>query len=466
MVNLLNQLKNNGLLWLYFGTLISSDNILTVEDCDRSIELLKQTKKAIPNSEISEEEKKELLQFCDNGIKICEADKNNFLKEKRNMNNIGTISMGVKAPLIKEGDDIVEIVTNSILDATRVNGEVGVYYDLDHNDIIGITESVVARSQGNYVTIDEIADEIKTKYGKYAIIDVIEPIYSRNRFAMILKGIARGAKKVRILMPLVDEVGNVLHNHPFTKMNYDEYYKEICENEDCEVEIYNDIDYLQNEENLNILFCYLHVSNEEALKTFNMNINGSVSHCYSLTDICSDKCEYGLLGSNKATEEKLKLFPRKKDLIINGKLNKGSDRIVEEIKEKILEKTGADVIVTVYGDGCYRDAIFGIWEFADPVSLVSYTDANIIESTPNETKIKYIIDNKFSNLNGAELEEAVKNELNENQKKDLKGNMISQGTTPRMYRDLIASLMDLTTGSGGKGTPLTLIKNYFNNYSN
>lgn len=388
------------------------------------------------------------------------------------MNNIGTQSIGIKAPLIKAGDDIVNIVVNSVLDATRIEPPIGTswlnpenHYDLNDHDIIGITESVIARSQNNYVTINDIACDIKEKYGIDATIDVIEPIYSRNRFAMILKGIARGAKKVRILMPPVDEVGNVIHNHPFTKMNYDEYYREICENENCEVEIhYSPTNYLEHKYDLNLLICSLHHTKEEVLSELTLYINGSIKNCYSLSEICNDTCEYGLLGSNKATEEKLKLFPSKKDIFINGNLTKGSNTIVNEIKENIKEMTDRDVIVVVYGDGCYKDAVSGIWEFADPVSLVSYTDSNIIESTPNEVKIKYIIDNKFSNLNGTKLEDAVKNELIENQKKDLKGNMISQGTTPRMYRDLIASLMDLTTGSGSKGTPICIIHNYFISY--
>lgn len=383
------------------------------------------------------------------------------------MRNIGTQSIGIKAPLIKEGDDIVKIVVETVLNATEIDHPTGESwidkkygYDLNDGDIIGITESVVARSQGNYVTIDEIASDIKEKYGIDATIDIIEPIYSRNRFAMILKGIARGAKKVRILMPPVDEVGNVIHNHPFTKMNYDEYYKEICENENCDVEIYNNPNYLEHKQNLNLLICRLHHTKEEVLNELNLYINGSINNCYSLIDICNSKCEYGLLGSNKATDEKLKLFPRKQDIENMGVVMEGSDTIVKEIKKQILIRTGKDVIVCVYADGCYKDPS-GIWEFADPVSMVSYTDEEIMESTPNEIKVKYFIDNKYGNLSGENLENAIKQEIENNKNKNLIGEMSSQGTTPRKYKDLLASLFDLTSGSGSKCTPIILCQSYF-----
>lgn len=383
------------------------------------------------------------------------------------MRNIGTQSIGIKAPLIKEGDDIVKIVVETVINATEIDHPTGEScidkkygYDLNDGDIIGITESVVARSQGNYVTIDEIASDIKEKYGIDATIDIIEPIYSRNRFAMILKGIARGAKKVRILMPPVDEVGNVIHNHPFTKMNYDEYYKEICENENCDVEIYNNPNYLEHKQNLNLLICSLHHTKEEVLNELNLYINGSINNCYSLIDICNSKCEYGLLGSNKATDEKLKLFPRKQDIENMGVVMEGSDTIVKEIKKQILIRTGKDVIVCVYADGCYKDPS-GIWEFADPVSMVSYTDEEIMESTPNEIKIKYFIDNKYGNLSGENLENAIKQEIENNKNKNLIGEMSSQGTTPRKYKDLLASLFDLTSGSGSKCTPIILCQSYF-----
>lgn len=376
----------------------------------------------------------------------------------------GTESVGLRAPLIKEGDNIVDIVVKCVLEAVHTSDwmDVPIYGQLHDKDIIGITESVVARSQGNYVTIDEIADEIKSKFGEHQTIDLICPIYSRNRFAMILKGIARGCDKLRILMPEVDEVGNVLRNHPFTKMNYDDYYTEICKNENCEIEIYNSPTYLEHKSDLNFLFCQLHVEKEDAYKELGLFINGKVLNCYSLKDIFSDRCEYGLLGSNKATEEKIKLFPSKKDMIVHGHLVLGSDSIVRHIKEKIDEETGHDVIVVVYADGCFKDPVGGIWEFADPVSMVSYTDADIIESTPNEIKLKAYIDEykgNETNLSNYIIETVRKKD------NDLKGKMDSQGTTPRLIRDLVASLMDLTSGSGDKATPIVLVKNYFKNYA-
>lgn len=382
------------------------------------------------------------------------------------MRNIGTKSIGIKAPLIKEGDNIVDIVVNSVLKATENHltyseimlGKDNVTYDLNDKDIIGITESAIARSQGNYATIDDIASDIKEKYGVDATIDVIEPIYSRNRFAMILKGIARGAKKVRILMPTVDEVGNVSKNHPFTKMNYEDYYAEICANENCDVEIYSNPNYLEHKDGLNLLICSLHHTKEEVLSELGLYINGSIKNCYSLKDICNYTCEYGLLGSNKATEEKIKLFPSKANTF-NGHDIIGSDEIVRRIKNRIHEKTGADVIVAVYADGCFKDPVGGIWEFADPVSMASYTDAEIMESTPNELKLKAHIDE----YEGDNLESHIKESISN--KKNLKGDMKSQGTTPRLIRDLVASLMDLTSGSGDKGTPIVLVQNYFKNYS-
>ena len=388
------------------------------------------------------------------------------------MSNIGTKSIGIKAPLVKKGDNIVDIVVDSVLQATicplLTNPPM---HDLNDGDIIGVTESVVARSQGNYVSIDDIAEDIVSKYGKYATIDLIEPIYSRNRFAMILKGIARGTKKVRILMPPVDEVGNVSKNHPFTKMNYEDYYAEICANENCDVEIYSNPNYLEHKKNLNLLICSLHHTKEEVLSELSLYIdgptsyidclNGAIKNCYSLIDICNNKCEYGVLGSNKSTEETLKLFPRKCDKTINGELSLGSDTIVTKIKERIKEETGRDVIVVVYADGCFKDPVGGIWEFADPVSMVSFTDEDLIMSIPNELKLKANIDE----YKGENLDEYIKESI-KNKDKDLKGSMKSQGTTPRLIRDLVASLMDLTSGSGDKGTPIVLVQNYFKNFSN
>lgn len=383
------------------------------------------------------------------------------------MKNIGVRSVGIKAPLIKRGDDIVEIVVSSVLKATcnieysPLAAAVNTSYDINDGDIIGITESAVARSQGNYVTIDEIAEEITNKFGENPTIDLIEPIYSRNRFAMILKGIARGAKKVRILMPPVDEVGNVSKNHPFTKMNYEDYYYGICTSEGCECEIYDHPNYLEHKSNLNLLFCQLHIDKDDAYKCISLYINNEVKNSYSISELFNTRCEYGLLGSNKSTEEKLKLFPTKKDTFIHGLKVKGSDTIVKEIKQRIYNETGKNVIVVVYADGCFKDPVGGIWEFADPVSMVSFTDEDIILSTPNELKLKAFIDD----YDGEDLTGYIKDAIL-SKEKDLKGNMDSQGTTPRLIRDLVASLMDLTSGSGDKGTPIVLVQNYFKNYSN
>lgn len=386
--------------------------------------------------------------------------------------NIGTISMGVRAPLIKEGDDIVNIVVDSVLNTVKETvtyndvlfGEKErTIYNLCNKDIIGITESVVARSQGNYVSVDDIASWITSRYGNRNII-VVNPIYSRNRFAMILKGIARAANnEVGIVMPDYDEVGNPRGVNKFTGVNIEQYYIDLVQNEGKLCTISKNVNAYNRwcgwelpfgKDDFLIIYCGLHdyIARKEEFCPYDNFI--------TLADIFNDKCEYGLLGSNKATEEKLKLFPRKEDLIIDGKLSKGSDTIVNEIKEKFKSITHTDIIVVVYGDGCFKDPVGKIWEFADPVSLVSYTDKEIIESTPNEIKLKAFIDD----YKGDNLNEYIKNEIKA--KPDLKGTMDSQGTTPRLFRDLIASLMDLTSGSGDKGTPIILVKNYFKNYSN
>ncbi len=351
--------------------------------------------------------------------------------KKKEEENVGVKSIGIKTPFIREGDDIASIVIESVLKSN---------IKLNDKDIIGITESVIARSTGNFITVDDIANDVKEKFGEDAIVAVVNPIYSRNRFAMILKGIARGVKKLYIAMPSKDEVGNVLRNHPFTGLNYDDYYREIVEGEGAECVIYTDTDF--DIEGDNIIYCGLHDFKE-------MRESGKLAseHLYTLADICNETCEYGVLGSNKATEEKLKLFPSK-----GAALN-----ICQKVKEKLKEETGKDVIVCCYGDGCFKSpGNVSIWEFADPITMPAYTDPEIIESTPNELKLKATIDESAGDAE-------VRKKLYAKQK-DLKGNMASQGTTPRMYRDLIASLMDLTSGSGDKGTPVVLVQNYFNNY--
>lgn len=372
--------------------------------------------------------------------------------------NTGVISMGIKCPIIREGDDIASIVTNAVMEATAVynNGyafsnDEPYWYDINNKDIIGITESIVARSQGNYATVDEIAADIRKVMNNPETITLYNCIYSRNRFAMILKAIARAAgKKVRIYMPLKDEVGNVRSGHKFTGVNYDEYFKNIVESEGKECIIYPwEMGEFDAKDYYNVINCCLH-NFEDVKKHLE-----SDDRIFTLTDFCKDKCKYGLLGSNKSTEEKLKLFPNEKSAL----------EVCNKVKSLIKEKLNKDVIVCVYGDGCFKDPVGGIWEFADPVSMPAYTDADIIESTPNEIKIKAFADDQFKDLTGDELTAAVKDKIREKDS-NLVGNMASQGTTPRLYRDLLASLMDLTSGSGDKGTPVILIKNYFKNYTN
>ena len=346
----------------------------------------------------------------------------------------GVSSTGLIAPIIREGDDLAEIVTDTVLNAID---------NIEDGDIIGITESVVARAQGNYVTIDEVAEDIKRVMGNVDFIMLRHPIYSRNRFAMILKAFARAVnKEIIIEMPDFDEVGNILRNHPFTGLNYDEYYKSIVEAEGKKCTIWHSNDYVDYGQYKSrfIVDCRLHLAD---------NFDND---CFTLRDFCHNKCEYGLLGSNKASEEKLKLFPSKKY----------SQKLVEQIRRNIIGARGKIVKVMVYGDGCFKDPVGGIWEFADPVTSPAYTKG--LEGTPNELKLKNIADEKYANLNGKELEEAIKSDI-QNKDNNLKGNMVSQGTTPRRYVDLLASLMDLTSGSGDKGTPIVYVKRYFKNYS-
>lgn len=338
----------------------------------------------------------------------------------------GVSSTGLIAPIIREGDDLCKIVCNTVFNAID---------NVEDGDIIGITESVVARAQGNYVTVGEVAEDIKKKFNNPENIHVYKPIYSRNRFAMILKAIARAVKDtVFIVMPNVDEVGNVLKNHPFTGLDYDEYYKSIVEAEGkkCVIEYINDLPHSFDD----VLDCQIH------RQDFTMN----------LARICEDKCEYGLYGSNKASEEVLKLFPD----------TKKAQKLVEDIKKEIFERSGYNVEVFVFGDGAYKDPDSGIWELADKIVSPAYTDG--LEGTPNEIKIKNFADDKYKNLYGEELSNAIKKEIKMS-KRDLKGSMSSQGTTPRRYVNLLGSLADLTTGSGSKGTPIVYIKRYFDSYA-
>lgn len=384
------------------------------------------------------------------------------------------MSIGIECPMIRENDDLPKIVVESVLKSG---------HELNDLDVIGITESVVARSQGNYVTLDDLALEINKLFGPKSSVCLINPIYSRNRFAMILKGIARSAGKIYITMPKFDEVGNPRENHPFTGFDYREYYKNLIESEGCKCEILDifTVEDFRYKDKINYIYCGLHdfdtwlgdhlyfnsgwsLSEEnynDPLKTdfenwrekydaggYNMisDSEGLIIGCLkviTLAEIFNSKCEYGLLGSNKATEERLKLFPSKSR----------AQNVCDNVKLKLKEKTGKDVVICVYGDGCYKDASSEIWEFADPITMPGYTNPELIESTPNEIKLKALIDSSASD---AEVRRGLAAK-----EKDLKGNMKSQGTTPRLCRDLLASLMDLTSGSGDRETPVVLVKGYF-----
>jgi len=391
---------------------------------------------------------------------------------------IGTVSMGIRAPIIHSGDDLVDIVSTSILDAIKEDG-----LTPRDRDIIAITESIVARAQNNYVTVDDIAADVKAKLGGETI-GVIFPIFSRNRFAICLRGIAKGAKKIVLMMNYPsDEVGNSLvdldvieekginpytdvlslekyrelfgyHNHLFTGVDYVEYYGDLIRSCGAEVEIIfgNDpraiLAYTKN-----VLTCDIHT--RERSKRILKASGGE--RVFGLDDImtapingsgCNEK--YGLLGSNKSTEDKVKLFPR------------DCQQLVEDIQARMLEKTGKHMEVMVYGDGAFKDPVGKIWELADPVVSPAHTAG--LAGTPNELKLKYLADNNFANLSGEELRDAIKSEI---QKKgdNLVGNMASQGTTPRRFTDLIGSLCDLTSGSGDKGTPIVYIQGYFDNYT-
>lgn len=392
---------------------------------------------------------------------------------------IGTISRGVRCPIIREGDDLAQIVTESVLKAAESDN-----FELRDRDVIAMTESIVARAQGNYASVDDIAADVKAKFGDDTI-GVIFPILSRNRFSMCLKGFARGAKKIVLMMSYPsDEVGNELvswdkldaadvnpytdvlsleryrelfgdNRHPFTGMDYVAYYEEVIKAEGAEVEIIfaNDaraiLKYTKS-----VLNCDIHTR----ARSKRILLAAGAEKVYGMEDIlsqpvngsgCNEK--YGLLGSNKATEESIKLFPRE------------CTDLVEEIQKRILEQTGKHVEVMVYGDGAFKDPVGKIWELADPVVSPAYTAG--LEGTPNELKLKYLADNDFKDLSGDALKEAISKKIQE-KKDDLVGDMASQGTTPRRLTDLIGSLCDLTSGSGDKGTPVILIQGYFDNYTN
>jgi len=359
------------------------------------------------------------------------------------MKTIGVKATGIRCPIIKNGDDIVKVVTDSIL-ASIQSGE----FVPGDGDIVGVTESVVARAQGNYVSVDDVANEVKEKYGSDAEITVVNPIFSRNRFSLILKGLARGAKKINLVLgDPIDEVGNVCRNHPFTGLNYDEFYQEIIENEDCEVVFCRFRDLKPTTDN--VLVASIHDRHEIA--------NMFENKVFCLSDFCNKANgthgyneEYGLLGSNKATEDTLKLFPR------------DCEEIAYRIQASVFAQTQRSPHVLVYGDGAFKDPVGKIWELADPVVSPGHTEG--LKGTPNEIKMKYMADTKFKDLDGEDAMNAMRNCIIEKEK-SLVGNMAAQGTTPRQYTDLLGSLCDLVSGSGDKGTPVVIVQNYFDNYA-
>lgn len=392
---------------------------------------------------------------------------------------LGTVSMGVRAPIIREGDDLIKIVTESIMGAIESS-------DLQPHDrdIVAITEAIVARSQGNYANVDQIAQDIRNKFGG-GTVGVIFPILSRNRFAICLRGIAKGCKKVVLMLSYPsDEVGNHLVDwdmldscgidpyrdilteeeyrknfgyirHPFTGVDYVTYYSDLIRESGAEVEVIfaNDPRAILNYTK-NVLHCDIHTRarTKRLLKAAGAEI------VYGLDEIMTSSVDgsgynekYGLLGSNKATEDKVKLFPR------------DCQDMVEKIQAKLFELTGKHMEVMVYGDGAFKDPIGKIWELADPVVSPAYTSGLV--GTPNELKLKYLADNDFPELSGEALKDAIRERISQKDGSSLVGNMVSEGTTPRRLTDLIGSLCDLTSGSGDKGTPIIYIQGYFDNFT-
>ncbi len=392
---------------------------------------------------------------------------------------VGTVSRGIRCPIIREGDDLAQIVADSIIEASVAEG-----FEIEDRDIIGMTESIVARAQGNYASIDAIAEDIKDKF-KDETVGVIFPILSRNRFSPILTGIARGAKKVVLMLQYPsDEVGNALISldeldesginpysdvltleefrkhfkdtiHPFTGMDYIEYYKGLVEAENTELEIIfsNDartiLDYTSY-----VLACDVHSN----LRTKRILNAAGAKAVYGLENILNHKIgnegyneKYGLLGANKSTDDSVKLFPRE------------NFEMVDAVQKLVKEKTGKTVEVMVYGDGAFKDPMGKIWELADPTVSPGFTKG--LEGTPHEIKLKYLADNDFKELSGDALSEAVSQQIKEKSDTDAKDSGASLGTTPRRLVDLVGSLCDLTSGSGDKGTPIVYIQGYFDNFS-
>ncbi len=391
---------------------------------------------------------------------------------------VGTVSRGIRCPIIREGDNLVDIAVESVLEAAASEG-----FELRDRDVIALTESIVARAQGNYASVEDIAADVKAKLGGETV-GVIFPILSRNRFAINLKGIAMGCKKVVLMLSYPsDEVGNALltydqldeaginpysdvltleryrelfgeNKHEFTGVDYVDYYASIIKEAGAEVEV---VFANQAKTILNYTDCIINCDIHTRVRTKRILKEAGAKVVCGLDDILNNpvngsgfNSKYGLLGSNKSTEDKIKLFPNEcKDLVL-------------DIQSAILEKTGKHIEVMVYGDGAFKDPQGKIWELADPVVSPAFTDGLI--GTPNELKLKYLADNDFANLSGAELKEAISNSIKSKQD-NLVGNMASQGTTPRQLTDLIGSLCDLTSGSGDKGTPIILIQGYFDNFT-
>ena len=393
----------------------------------------------------------------------------------------GTVSTGLRAPIIRQGDDLVEIVTGSVVEAMNVEGLVP-----RDRDVVCMTEAIVARAQGNYASVDNIATDVRNKFGGETV-GVIFPILSRNRFAICLRGIAKGCKKVVLMLSYPsDEVGNHLVDldkldekginpytdvlseaqwrelfgypkHTFTGVDYVDYYSNLIRESGAEVEVVfaNDcrsvLKYTKN-----VLNCDIHTR----ARTKRLLKAAGAEKVYGLDEIMAESVEgsgfnarYGLLGSNKSSEDTVKLFPREE-----------CQKTVEDIQSRLLEITGKHIEVMVYGDGAFKDPVGKIWELADPVVSPAYTPG--LEGTPNELKLKYLADNDFSALSGEALQEAIKEKIMQKDGSSLVGNMVSQGTTPRRLTDLIGSLCDLTSGSGDKGTPIVYIQGYFDNYTN
>ena len=391
---------------------------------------------------------------------------------------VGTVSRGIRGPIIREGDNLVDITVTSVLDAAKSEG-----FSLRDKDVIAITESIVARAQGNYASVQNIADDVKAKLGGETV-GVIFPILSRNRFAICLRGIAMGAKKVVLMLSYPsDEVGNSLltydqlddaginpysdvltlekyrelfgeNKHEFTGVDYVEYYSNIIKEAGAEVEV---IFANQAKTILNYTDCIINCDIHTRVRTKRILREAGAKVVCGLDDILTSSvngsgynAKYGLLGSNKSTEDTIKLFPKE------------CTDLVEAIQAKVLEETGKHVEVMVYGDGAFKDPQGKIWELADPVVSPAFTSGLV--GTPNELKLKYLADNDFKNLKGDELKEAISNSI-KSKNDNLVGNMASQGTTPRQLTDLIGSLCDLTSGSGDKGTPIILVQGYFDNFT-